>query len=335
MIGIDVGSEKLKIVEGSSRNGHVSISAACEMTYNGEIVYNGSITDSSSFGFLVHEALSVNNIKSRDVSVVVSSSDIIVRDLKLPKVKESELKAIITNQMEKMLKSDQEFYIDYAVINPDIDGMFGVMAYAVPINLVKEYYSVLKELGLHPVHFDISENIHYKLLSHTTINQNSNENENMMFMDIGHNFISYYGFTHGQLFFCRTDPSPIEEFMQEMRYIERPEDEGGGDYLNEIDFSPIFRHRDERVNDTCSRLVYKLTESMTKYIQYLVMNTETKRVGRIVISGGIASINGLDKAFQESLGIKVETLNSTGKVTMGPQIPYVKFSTAAGALLRL
>jgi len=333
MLSIDVGSKKVCIVEGSYSGGRVNITSFSEIEYTSEAVVNGEIKDKPALGFLINEIIKTRHMKSRQAIVTINSTDIISREFKLPNIKLPKLKLLVTNEMLRIIGSDVEFIIDFVITGTTSDNMITVMAYAVSKDMVESYYNILKDLKIKPYALDTNANAIYKLLSNTTINDKANNEGNIIIADIGYSKISLHGFSNGVYRFNRTEVSPFQEFIREMGSINRMDITA--EQLAKLDVSPDFENENKVITDTCKYFVYRVSEEIQRYTQYITLNSVSNTGFQIYICGGAACIKGMAAALSNSLKLPVENLDRIGRINIPAHCSVIKLCNAAGALIRL
>lgn len=334
MLSIDVGSKKVCVIEGSCRSGVVTVSAWGETEYASEIVVNGVISDRTSITFLISEIIKKNKFKSKKAVITISNSDIISRELKLPDMKLQNLTMLVKNEMLRIIGADNSNYtVDFLINGTNPDKMLNIMAYAIPNDTVEGYYTLLKDLKLVPVALDIHPNSISKLLSGTTINNNDHSEENIIVADIGYSKIYFHGFVNGVYHFSRAEISPVPEFVREIFAINRTEE--NTDSLKELDFSLDAIQQNTIIADTCRHFISRLSDEILRYIQYVKINTTSKSVSKIYITGGIVQAKNADAVLSNVLNMPVETLHTSGKVNIPETCSLAKTANAAGALIRL
>ena len=332
MLSIDVGSKKVCVVQGNCRKGNVTVNSWSEIEYESEVVANGMIMDRPALSFMINEIIKTNRMNSKSTVITINSSDIVARELTLPRIKLIDLKLVVNNEMSRILGEDSGYVIDFVTSTAD-EKMLSVMAYAVKNEIIEGYFSLLKELKLKPLAIDIHANAMSKLLTSTEINGNDHKNDNIIVADIGYSKIAFHGFSAGICRFNRTEVSLVQEFVREIGSIFRCD--VTQEHLSKLSFSPEYENENVIISDTCKYFIYRLSEEIQKYTQYILLNSEKKNVAKVIICGGITSINGLDQALTNILKIPVEVLSSVGRLTIPQNCSLAKICNAAGALIRL
>lgn len=333
MLSIDIGSKKVCVIEGTFSKGLVDVTECNEIEYTSEVVVNGDIRDRSALGFLINEIIKTKNMKSKSAIVTINSTDIVAREFKLPNIKIPKLRLLVNNEMLRIVGADIEYVIDFVITSTTADNMVMVTAYAVSKEMVESYFNLIRDLKLKPYSLDTSANCIYKLMSDSSINGKDHTEGNIIIVDIGYSQISMHGFTNGTYRFNRTEISPFQEFIREIGAINRID--VTAEYLSEMDVSPDFEYENKVVTDTCKYFVYRVSEEIQRYTQYILLNSTSKTVFQIYICGGAASLKGIAPALTNSLKIPVEVLESVGSVNIPANCNLSRICSAAGALIRL
>ena len=333
MLSIDIGSKKVCVVQGNYRSGSVAVDTCAEIEYQSEVVSNGVITDRPALSLTINELIKTNRMKSTNTVVTINSSDIVSREFTLPFVKLPTLKSLVNNEMKRILGDDNGYVIDFVINQTTEENMYNVTAFAIKKDIVENHYSLLKELKLKPFAFDIHANSMSKLLSKKQINGQAFGDDNIIVADIGYSKISFYGFSKGICHFNRTEVSLVQEFVRELSGIYRTE--VMQEQMSRLDFSPDYQFEDTVVSDTCKYFLYRLSEEIQKYIQYIILNSDIKSVSRVFICGGIASVNGIGQALTELVKTAVEPLQTVEGLNLPQGCSPTKACNAAGALIRL
>lgn len=333
MLAMDVGNNKVCVVEGSCRGQNVTVTSWGEIEYKSEVVANGSIKDRSTLTFLIHEIIKTRGMKSKKAVISMNSSDIIAREFKLPNVKPAMLQQLVRSEMTRIVGNENEFVTDYIIHGFAADKLLAVTAYAVPKEMVASYYTLLRELKLTPLALDIHANTMSKLLANTTLNGGQQGGGNIIIADIGYSKIVFHGYSGGVCRFNRTELSPVQEFTHELASLYRLD--VNAEVMAGLNLSPDAEYESPILADTCKYFVSRVADEIQRYTQYIMINSQDKTVTRIYICGGVASVAGITAALSDSLKIAVEPLDRVGKLHLPADCRLTKVCNAAGALIRL
>ena len=334
MLSIDVGSKKVCVVDGIYRNNVVTVTSWGEAEFTNEVTVNGMINDRATLTFLINEIVKSRQMKSKEAVVTIDSTDIIVREFKIPNVKPQIMQQLVGNEMQKVIGADNNYLIDYIVVGGiDVSGMASIKAFAVKKDVVESYHTLLKGMKIKPFAFDIHANAISKLLSNTPINGMPPSNGNVIVTDIGYTKITFSVFSGGICTFNRTELSPVMDLVRDLSG--NGKEEITEKNMREIDLTHDYELENPELANTYKFFVSRLSDEIQRYAQYVIMNSPTSSVDKIYICGGVSGIVGLDSELSKSLRLPVEVIKEVGRLHVPNGCNISKICNAAGALIRL
>jgi type IV pilus assembly protein PilM len=152
VVGIDFDSSQIRFVElkGSSRA--PNIQNAGFIILPEETVKEGKISNEENMKLALKELWNKYKIKSKNVILGISNSDIIMRFIKIPRVPIDKLSNIIKFQASDYMPVNiEEFELDYEFIGEDSKEMnseFNILLVAARKKMLYEFISVFKSVGL-------------------------------------------------------------------------------------------------------------------------------------------------------------------------------------------
>lgn len=142
-----LSNHNMQIVDGSYEGGHLKIQKSDNYEIPAGALINGVITDEEN----VLEVLKqVKTTGVDDMSIVIDSGKILVKNEVIPKMKPKEIQALCKNELADLHNDDLDLVYDYRIIRdklPDGPGM-EVMFIAVETALIESYISVFKTVGI-------------------------------------------------------------------------------------------------------------------------------------------------------------------------------------------
>ncbi len=168
-ISIEFCSDEVKVVEGRYNKKNIIIDKSFSIPVPDGLYVDGVIKDMEQFSYVLQDGLSKNNVSRGEVYGVINSSNIIIREIRIPKVDESKIASILKYQLDIYLPVDPEGYV-VQYIPLDIVAEEGVekqniMLVGVPKYMVETHLNLLNNLGLKPVVLDYAGNAIRKLIS--------------------------------------------------------------------------------------------------------------------------------------------------------------------------
>jgi len=334
MLAIDVGNRKVSIVDGYLKGEQIVISSWGEVEYTGEFVANGVIKDRVALANAISRLLKSKHVKASSANITINSTEIITRNLTFPNVKNQVLGVLVKNEMTEFLGPENDYIIDFIINGTTPENMLNIIAYAVPMHIVKDYYYLLKDLHLKPVAMDIDAVSMYKLLSNSTkINGDSISKGNVIITDIGCSKMNLHVYNNGEYVLCRTESSPVQDFANEMATLMGKE--ANIELMSKIDLSPDKKYENPAVGDACRYFIFRLVDDIQHYIQYVVSSSADNSIEKIYLCGGISRVHGIDEALSSYLKIPVEVVSSIDRISAPRGCPLNCICYAAGALIRL
>lgn len=186
LIGIDIGSSSIKIVQ--MKKNKVS-RWSMELLPQG-MVNQGRVEAGLQLTQILKNALKKSKISGNQCSLCISGNEVIVRELNLPEMNDSQIMENIKHEITSFLPlSHEEYSIDYKVLEyiPTQDGVPGkirIMVAAVPNEIVNTYIHTLKMSSLKVTYVDVMPNVAGKLAKWISFNRPIGSN-NIGIIDFG------------------------------------------------------------------------------------------------------------------------------------------------------
>ncbi len=158
IVGLDIGSSAIKLVELKQRKGEFSLQRVGIETLSPEAIVDGSIMDSSLVVDAIHRLNAETGVKSSSFATSVSGHSVIIKKIQLPAVPPEELAESIQWEAEQYVPFDiNDVRLDYVVLSegqPGRDNM-EVLLVAVKRDKVNDYISVISQSGKSAVLVDV------------------------------------------------------------------------------------------------------------------------------------------------------------------------------------
>lgn len=316
LLSIDFGSRAIKLVEGQWMGNKLKILTTGEETLPPGVVENGNLIDAETAERVLAKLIETSGAKSKEAIVTIETSDMIKREIFIPKVPEEDQKGLISYEIEQYLPIDTNSYILQHRLLEEIEEKdeaprHKMLVGALPSEIAKDYHNLLANLRLEPVALDMHTNALEKLLEVTDrINDHINvTHTSLAVVDIGHKMINITIFEKGKFNFNRLIQygcNGLIEIMENFKVVEPGENlffDEDLRFLNEKTFDSL---------DEKERALYEYIEHMTddigKILKYFTSRSIDNRIDHVLLTGGGAKIKGFDAFFTEQLGLPVETI---------------------------
>lgn len=167
-ISMEFSSNEVKVVEGRYNKKNIVVDKCFSIEVPDGLYEDGVIKDVDKFLLVLQEGLAQNNVSKGDVYGVINSSNIIIREIRIPRVEAKQIAAILKYQLDEYLPVDPEGYVvQYVPLNfVEEDGVEkqNVLLVGVPKYIVETHLNLLRNLGLKPQVLDYAGNAISKLI---------------------------------------------------------------------------------------------------------------------------------------------------------------------------
>ncbi len=302
IIGLDVGSKHIKIVQLKEVRGSYILERLGITALQPELIVDGSILDSTRVVEAIKDLLSSNDIKAKDVTLSVSGhSSVIIKRVSLPQMTEDELDEQIRFEAEQYIPFDiEDVSLDFQILGPaEEENMMDVIIVAVKKDKINEYVSVVKEAGLNPVIVDVDA---FALENMYELNSEVKEGENIALVNIGASMININILKGGISVFTRDSSvggNLITEALQKEFTIsytnaEKLKQGESVEGVSKEDVDTILHSSFEDIFTEISRS-----------FDYFRDTTNYENINEIILSGGVALTEDFAISLSERVGIKV------------------------------
>ncbi|NQT49332.1 type IV pilus assembly protein PilM [Candidatus Kuenenbacteria bacterium] len=202
LIGIDIGSSSIKLVELKQVMGKMILKKCDWISLESGTIVDGAVMYIEILQDAIDELVARNNIKGRRVAISVSGNSVIIKRICLPEMNQAELESSIMWEAEQYIPFDiSECYVDAVITQPDVgqDQMAVLLSAAKKVE-IDNYLEILKKAGLKPVVVDIDT---YTLFNLFTNSANYSEDETVVLLNVGNSMMNVMVIEKGQLVFTR------------------------------------------------------------------------------------------------------------------------------------
>ncbi len=305
LIGLDIGSSSVKLVELKERKGHLVLHQLGVAQLAPETIVEGAIIDSYDLINAIKHLISSHHVKNRKVAISVSGTPVIVKRLTLAYMTDKELAETIDWEVERYLPFDlSEVNIDYHVIRGDEKrNQLEVLIGAVKKETLEEYLSVVTEAGLKIRVVDVDA---FAVENAYLFTREPAGSETVILVNIGASLMNLNIVSSGETTFTRDIALGGDNFTKEIQKqigatfeeAERLKTGGELDAAQEI-----------IAKNVLDAAKGSLSNEILKSINFYNSTFEDKEVNRISLSGGTALMDDLAQYIQDSLNIPTSVLN--------------------------
>ncbi len=276
MLSIDIGSRYIKLLYANISGKQIVVSDNVLLQTPPEAVLSGIVCNFDIISEIIGQEVTKQKWKGAKTTIVITSPDIIVREIKLPKTSSKNIKNIVSNEMSSFFNGEK-YAIEYFLQNQD-KSVLKAHAFAMSLPLIEDYKKMLAKAQLFPSTLDISSNCIRKINMGLKYEQGSEDI--IVNVDIGYNLINFNLFYKNYLLYTRC-------IKMEITNEAKPSAEPGNELKAENTY-----------------LTY-IGDEIQKILQFLASSEYRDKNTIISVCGGGANIEGIDSWLKQYLNSEV------------------------------
>lgn len=329
MLGIDISSSAVKLIELSQSGRKMRLESYSVFPLPEGSIQDRDVLNPEPVGEAIRRVVKNSGTKSRRCALGIPSSVAISKIISLPaSLSGSDLESNITLEAEQHIPYPMdEVNFDFEVLGESrhsSDSMDVLLA-ATRSENVEARVAAAEIAGLKVDIVDLES--HSLELLFSTLVQDVDENAVVAVVDFGASMTGMTVFENSKVTFSREQAFGGKELTEEImqRYGLSLEEAGlakktGGlpeGYIPEV-LDPF---RDNMVRQ------------VNRFLQFYYASTQQSKVDKILLSGGSASIPGIDEQIQASINIPTMLVNPFGDMSLSSRINPTRFTNDIPALL--
>lgn len=344
LVGIDIGTSYIKVVEGKVKGGKIYILRIDKIPSPKDILRDGVIEQVDAATLAIKSHLKSHGIKTKDLAFVSSSSTVISRELVVPYVdKDEELKSLVEYEIQQFLCINLNNYEVQFMKTVDVvvDGIEKqkILAIIYPKSIIESYKDLTTRMLLNPYALDLTNNAVKKVANLAKFfNADLLDKEKTnMFIDLGANTINISIVNHGKLDFIRTLPvggESIDMFISNNKDI--PLEAAEKLKIEQVD---VGRKREfNEINDGVALIVDDWASDINRIVQFYANKGSGKQIDYIYLYGGTSKLKGLDDYVENRLRIPTANILTVDNLEFDKDLKITtveEYINAIGALIRL
>ena len=215
MLSFDISDRQINVVKGENVANKIKIEKSLTIDIPEDMILNGEVINLSGLNEIISSNLRSNMMADKDAVVTFSSSNIVFKELIVPKGKGSEFLTMVQNQMAQEMGLSDDYSISYTVVGEagaDNPGAVKVLATACPSTIVDSFRKLFSVLGISLK----SVNIGCNSISRIVLADKSNlDKMPLLVCQIDENFLGLTLFENGQMAFARYVPISPDDYESE------------------------------------------------------------------------------------------------------------------------
>jgi len=300
IIGLDIGSYSLKVVQLERKGQRYRLLNFGILPLTPEAIIEGTVIDREQVIEAIKNLMEIERIKTKEVVISLSGPGVIVKKIRLPYKSEEDLTSNIYWSIDKYIPfNPEEVNLDFQVIDSTLGGEADLVLVAAKKELIEEYTNLIWEAGLKPAVVDIDL---FAAENSYELNYGLSNNQTTAFIDIGSSITNISVIQGEQILFAEDISGGGNDLT---RAIER-------EY--EVDFyeAEALKMGVSVQGISCNHLIpfmLSVIENIIEKIRELLYPFYSLGIAKIILSGGGAKLQGLDRILSQELFLPVEIAN--------------------------
>ena len=310
VIGIDIGSSSVKLVQLKAQKGAYRLLNAGIMPLPPEAIVDNTLMDSASIVGAIRNLVASLGIKARDVACSISGNSVIIRKITLPTMTTEELEDQIVWEAEQYIPFDiNDVNLDFQILSPDSTDptKMSVLLVASKKDLINDYVAVFNEAGLQLSVVDVAS---FTIQNAFEINHDVDPDDVVALINIGASVMNINIVKSGITLFTRDvqmGGNLYSEEIQKQMGLSSSEAESMKLLANKAANKALLEVLD-KVNET-------ITQEIRRSLDFYNSTASEERITRIFLSGGCSKVYNLLEVINEKLGVPVEMINPFARIT--------------------
>jgi type IV pilus assembly protein PilM len=313
-IALDIGSTYIKLVQLKGSGKSYSLSKFGMVQLPAEVIVEGAVMDANRVSEAIKELLEAQKVKTKEVTLSVSGSSVIIKRVSIADMTDEELAESIKWEAEQYIPfSIDDVNVDFQKLGPGAaEGQADILLVAVKKDKINDYVNLVKDAGLEPVVVDVDA---FALANMHELNYET-ETGIIALLNIGASVMNINILRDGVSIFTR------DITVGGNRYTEALQRDAG---LSYEDAEKVKQGASVDAADPVQvkGIMTAVTEDIVGEIQrsfdFFRSTTGSDRVSRVLVSGGCAKIADFTKVLSERTEIPAEIVNPFKNVKVDPK----------------
>ena len=338
LVGLDISSSSIKIVELSGDKGKFRVERYVVEILPREAVADGNIVNLEATAETVRRAWKRMDTSIKQCAIALPASHVITKKIIVAEgLREDELDLQVESEANQYIPfALDEVNLDYQIIGPaaSSEGELEVLIAASRKEKVEDRVAVVEAAGLKPVVMDIESFAVQSAFEFVKQNIGKTQDKNIALIDIGANVMHLVVMRNDQPVYSREQAFGGNQLTQNIARLfsmtfEEAEAEKRRNKLPENYFPEVLQP-----------FVESLALEVSRALQFFFTSTQYNQIDQIVLAGGCAILDGVDKTVASRTQIKTTiadpfvTMAVAEKYRKGLQIDAPSLMVACGLALR-
>lgn len=336
MVGLDVGTSRVKLVELTARGASVELTRAAVELTPVDVIRDGKVIQPDQVAAVIKKALAAGHFRPGEVVAAIAGQGVVVRHVQFPKMPEEELREALKWEGQKYIPFPmEEASVDFEIIRGDPEAAnMEVMLVAAQRSIVDSHLTAIERAGLRPVAVDVQPFTVLRALRYEPAGVEgpcSASNGVVAYVDIGAGTTDIV-IADGEIIrFTRIVPLGGYSFTRAIadrlgigfEEAEKVKIEEARIYENQLELDAL----DERgrgiaqaVLETAGAIGTEIRRSLDYHDLQLQGRQGDSAVSRVVLAGGGSVLDGLDRYLQGELGLSTIMCDPLRNIAISPKV---------------
>ena len=330
LVGVDISSTSVKLLELSVKNGRYWVESYALIPLQENSVVEKNILDPEAVGDALERVINLANPQSTNAAIAIPTSMVIHKII--------EMDADMTDdEREVQIRMDAEQYIPFPLDEVSLDfevlpdrlanpARVNVLLVATRTENVETRVEVLELAGLTPKVADVESYAMERAFGvfADTLPMGVNT---VGILDIGHTMTTLSVMQNGKIIYTREQVFGGKQLTQDVQTRYGLSFEEAGRAKKERSLPDDFD------TEVLEPVLEALVQQAARSLQFFFSSSQFNEIDHILLAGGNANIPGLPKLLQQKLGYRVTTANPFLKMGFSPQVDIKKIENDASSLM--
>lgn len=310
MLGTDIGSKTIKVVELQKNGTSYSLAASGVVGYSGTTVDKMSDEkEMSSIAQIIKKLCAEAGIKSKEVALSIPESLAFTRTIKFPPLTDSEIASAIKWEAEQYIPIPvNEAIIQHTILkrndNPGADSGVIVLLVAAPRAIVEKYTKVIQMAGFTPVAVETELIALSRALAPA--------DKTVLLADMGGSSTNLAIVNHGMLSFSRSLPVAGDAFTRAVSQSLSVTPQQAEEYKKTYGMSSA--QLEGKIKGALDSIVRLVADEIKKAVNYYMTEEKGEMPTSLIITGGSSGMPEMITSLSRTVGMEVLVGNSFGRV---------------------
>ncbi|KKU09039.1 MAG: type IV pilus assembly protein PilM, nonfunctional [Candidatus Woesebacteria bacterium GW2011_GWB1_45_5] len=335
MVGIDIGSKTIKIVELSKEGGSHSLNASGVVSYSGNAVEK--MADEKEFaalGSIVKKLHAEAGVSEKNATLSIPEPQVFTRTIRFPLLTDAEIASAVKWESEQYIPIPvAEAIIQHSILRRDETSTppeVLVLLVAAPRAVVEKYTKIVTSAGLTPVAVETELMAITRALAPA--------DKTVLILDFGANSTNIAIAKNSLLSFSRSIPIAGEAFTRAVSQGLGIAPMQAEEYKKTYGLAES--QLEGKIKTALDPVLRLVVDEIKKAINYYQTEEKGEAPGVVIVSGGTSGMPQIISRLSALLGTEVSVANPFGKIKIDPETakklaPYAPlYSVAVGLALR-